>query len=66
MSSDSSAPAFKPGDHVEIVGTHPWRGHSGTITGPMPPGPHGLNWIVDLDGAFMTAGVAEKNLRPAT
>ena len=64
-SDDSSVSAFKPGDHVRIVGAHPWRGHSGTITEPMPAGPHGLDWIVDLPDVFMTAGVTEKNLRPA-
>ena len=58
----SAAPAFKQGDQVRIIGANPWRGHSGTITGPMPAGPHGLDWIVDLPDVLMTAGVAEKNL----
>jgi len=49
----------KEGDRVRIVGAHPWRGHSGTITGPIAPGPHGLDWIVDLPDVLMTAGAAE-------
>lgn len=44
---------------MRIVGAHPWRGHSGTITGPIAPGPHGLDWIVDLPDVLMTAGAAE-------
>jgi hypothetical protein len=54
----------KEADRVRIVGAHPWRGHSGAITGPIPPGLHGLDWIVDLPDVLMTAGAGEKNLRP--
>lgn len=47
---------------MRIVGAHPWRGHSGTITGPILVGQHGLDWIVDLSDMPMTASLAEKNL----
>jgi hypothetical protein len=40
---------------MRIVSAHPWRGHSGTITGPILAGPHGLDWIVDLSDVLMTA-----------
>jgi hypothetical protein len=72
VSVDAMAPAeplgssFAPGDQVRIVGAHPWSGHSGTITGPMPAGRTACDWIVDLPAVFMIVGTAEKNLRKIT
>lgn len=62
--TETTETRFKSGDHVKIVGVHPWRGHSGVISGPFEgSGPHGIDWIVELDDAPMSAGAAEKNLR---
>lgn len=57
---------FALDDRVLIVGSHPWRGHTGTITEAFRSrSAPDLRWVVSLDDGWSTAAVADRHLRPA-
>ena len=65
--TETAAAKFKLGDRVRIVASsHPWRGHTGTISEPFESASDpGLKWRVSLETSWGDAAVAEMEIRHA-
>jgi hypothetical protein len=65
LCNDHAGPVTAVGDRVLITGRdHPWKGHTGTISGPFETDKDlDLKWVVALDDGWSTAAVAENDIR---